>query len=369
MSEGRDRPWIVYALIAANVAVFVVEIARGLDPIRPDVPGMVELGASYPPLTLGGEWWRLGSSMFLHFGILHLAMNMLCLYQVRAVELVFGRVGFFAIYLLAGLGGGIAILLVSGNVVAAGASGAVFGAYGAFGTKLVLHRSQFAPDAWRNTMRRLATFLGLNIAIGLTASGVSLAGHVGGLIVGVAVAAALLAGDRRAQGRSGARDGRGRAPGRVVRALAQIAIGLALTAVAVLVIHPAPDTGPVLRHFDAVERIVKAKANAAIAQYQERAISAAEVTAILDRDVIAPYRQLRDELQATTDVPSRLRPLFARLIELVAARLVAYDAFKAFAAEPDPARQAALFEVYTQRNDDVANRVDGLEAELRRLTP
>jgi rhomboid protease GluP len=195
MPEATARPWITYALIAANVAMFGFEIARGASPIAPTSQQMLDLGASYPPLTLDGEWWRLGSSMFLHFGFLHIALNMVCLYQARVVEQLFGHLGFAAIYLLAGLGGGIASLVAgSAYAVTAGASGAVFGIYGAFGAFLVLRRSQIQTDAWQRTARSIGTFLVLNLMIGLTAKGISLSAHAGGVIVGFGVGAALLAG-------------------------------------------------------------------------------------------------------------------------------------------------------------------------------
>jgi rhomboid protease GluP len=133
--------------------------------------------------------------MFLHFGIVHIALNMVCLYQARVVEQLFGHLGFIAIYLLAGLGGGVASLVAgSAYAVTAGASGAVFGIYGAFGAFLVLRRSQIQTDAWQRTARSIGTFLVLNLMIGLTAKGISLSAHVGGVIVGFGVGAALLAG-------------------------------------------------------------------------------------------------------------------------------------------------------------------------------
>ena len=195
MLEGRTQPWITYALIAANVAMFAVEIAHGADALAPTPQQIIDLGGSFPPLTLHGEWWRLGSSMFLHFGIVHIALNMVCLYQARVVEQLFGHLGFAAIYLLAGLGGGVASLVAgSGHAVTAGASGAVFGIYGGFGAFLVLRRSQIQTDAWQRTARSIGTFLVLNLVIGLTAKGISLSAHVGGVIVGFGVGAALLAG-------------------------------------------------------------------------------------------------------------------------------------------------------------------------------
>jgi len=349
MSEGRSQPWALYALIAANVVMFGVELASGADPVAPSAQAIIELGGSYPPLTLHGEWWRLGSSMFLHFGILHLAMNMLCLYQVRAVESLFGRVGFLVIYLLAGLGGGIAGLIANaGNVVMAGASGAVFGAYGAVGAKLVLHRAQFEPEIWRQTMRRLATFLVLNAAVGLTARSISLSAHIGGLLVGAALGAGLLVGAGAAQARTR-------------RALAFAVVGLALTAVGLLTIKADPGVLGVIRHFNTVEQTVTPRWQAAQERVNAGQPTDAEHIAFIDRELILPYRQLHDELLATTDVPARLRPLFAAMRGLVAAQLAACEALKAALAEQDPTRRAQLMEVYTLANTEVA---EGLKAEI-----
>ena len=355
MSEGRSRPWVVYALIAANLVMFGVELASGAGLIAPRPQIIIELGGSYPPLTLHGEWWRLGSSMFLHFGIVHLGMNMLCLYQVRAVEPAFGRVGFLVIYVLAGLGGGIASLIANaGNVVVAGASGAVFGVYGAFGAKLVLHRPQFEPEAWQRTMRRLVTFLILNAAVGLTARGISISAHIGGLLVGVALGAGLLAGS-------------GAAPARTRRALALAVVGLALTAVGLLTIKADADVTPVLRHFDTVEHTVIRKWRAALDRKKAGQLTDADHIAFIDHELIAPYRELQDELRATTDIPARLRPLFDRIRELVATRLASWDALKAMLAEGDPARRAQLLKAYTRVSAEVTERVKAENAEVEAL--
>jgi rhomboid protease GluP len=355
VSEARSQPWVLYALIAANVAMFGVELAAGASPVAPSARQMIELGASYPPLTLEGEWWRLGSSMFLHFGILHLAMNMLCLYQARAVEPLFGRLGFLVIYLVAGLGGGIASLIAStGNVVTAGASGAVFGVYGAFGAKLVLHRSQFAPDSWHRTVRRLGTFLGLNLVVGLSASGISLSAHIGGLIAGVGLGAALLAGAGAAQART-------------PRALLLAALGLALTAAGVMALKPDASMVSVFQHFDAVEKSATVQADAAFTRYKAGQISEAEFVGVIDRDMITPYQQLRRELLATSDVPVRLRSLLARAQELVDARLADGQALRAVATERDPAKQAALLDAYQRANDEVVLRVEAFTIEVQHL--
>ncbi|HEY0191449.1 MAG TPA: rhomboid family intramembrane serine protease [Kofleriaceae bacterium] len=199
------KPWVVYALIAANVAAFMFELSHGLSATAPSATQLLEVGGSFPPLTTSGQWWRLGSSMFLHAGVLHLGMNMLCLYRGAVVEALFGRARFLAIYALAGLGGGVATLIAGReNTVTVGASGAVFGVYGAFGAFLLAHRSRIDNAALRATARQLATFLVINFIIGYTLPNISMSAHVGGLATGFAAGFALSvlgsrgAGSRRA---------------------------------------------------------------------------------------------------------------------------------------------------------------------------
>jgi rhomboid protease GluP len=357
MPEARTQPWITYALIAANVAMFVLEIAYGADAIKPTPQQIIDLGGSFPPLTLHGEWWRLGSSMFLHFGILHIALNMVCLYQARVVEQLFGRLGFLAIYLLAGLGGGISCLLVnSGNIVSAGASGAVFGVYGAFGAFLVLRRSLMEDEAWQRTARSLGKFLVLNLVIGLTAKGISLSAHIGGLIVGFAIAAALLAGARAAQQRT-------------LRVLGLTALGVAATAVAVMSLKADADMTPVLTKFDAAEHASVTRWNEALGRFKAGELKEPELADALERDATAPYKEMRQELLATKDIPERLRPLFARLDDYTAARIAAWETYVAALRQQDLEKRQRLLDTYKRREADVAGQRAAYEAEIRALKP
>jgi membrane associated rhomboid family serine protease len=136
--------------------------------------------------------------MFLHLGVLHLGLNMLCLYRASIVEAIYGHARMLAIYVIAGLGGGAATVMFGPpNVVTVGASGAVFGIYGAFGVFLLLRRSLIPPEVWQPLARSLGSFLVLNLVIGLAAQGISLTAHIGGLVVGSALAAILLLAKRR----------------------------------------------------------------------------------------------------------------------------------------------------------------------------
>jgi rhomboid protease GluP len=355
MPEGPARPWVTYALIAANVAMFGFEIANGASPITPTPQQIIDLGGSYPPLTLNGEWWRLGSSMFLHFGVLHIGLNMVCLYQARVVEQLFGYLGFVAIYLLAGLGGGVASLVAHpGHVVSAGASGAVFGVYGAFGAFLVLRRSQIQDEVWRRTTRSIGRFLLLNLLIGLGVTSISLSAHVGGVIVGFGVGAALLAGPSAAQQRT-------------LRALGLMIVGLALTAVAVMSLHAAPAMPPALASFHAVEDTSAARWTEGLRRAKAGELKDPELAQLLAHDVIAPYKKMREEVLATTDISERLRPLFRRLDDYTATRIASWDLLEAVLQEPDRDKQKPLLDAYRAHGEVLARSRAALEAEIEHL--
>jgi rhomboid protease GluP len=175
---------VTYGLIAANVAVFALELAGGAGLGGPEPEEMIALGADFGPLTCGGQPWRLVTAMFLHFGVIHLVMNMVCLYQVGIVERLLGRAQYLALYVAAGLVGGLASLAVHPLAVGAGASGAVFGMFGAFTAVMIVRRKRIEPGAWRRTMRSLGTFFAINLVFGLAQHGIDLAAHVGGLAGG-----------------------------------------------------------------------------------------------------------------------------------------------------------------------------------------
>lgn len=178
------KPWATYALIAANVAMFAFELASGAGLSGPDARQMLALGADFGPLTCHGQPWRLVTAMFLHYGVIHIGMNMVCLYQVRILERMVSRAEYVALYFASGFVGGLASLTIHPNAVSAGASGAVFGMFGAFTGILVARRDRIPPDVWKRTMRSLGTFFGINLAIGLTQGSIDLSAHLGGLVTG-----------------------------------------------------------------------------------------------------------------------------------------------------------------------------------------
>jgi membrane associated rhomboid family serine protease len=127
-----------------------------------------------------GEWWRIITSGFLHFGIAHIALNMLALYQVgNLVELLFGKFRFMLLYLIALVGAGLAVVWFNYDQPTLGASGAIFGLFGALvavGLRL--------GSRGRSLISQVLPIIILNLVFTFAVPGISAAGHVGGLITG-----------------------------------------------------------------------------------------------------------------------------------------------------------------------------------------
>ncbi len=168
--------WV--ALEAVGVLVFGVRNATE------DGLFMLIFGAKYNPLITAGEWWRLLTAAFLHFGLLHLLANCFALYQLGpAIERFFGRDRFLVIYLLAGLYGNVASYLLADSL-SAGASGAVLGLLGAFIAYLRRYQRLFGQSGQAMLRWMLATAL-FNLVYGLTAGRIDNFAHAGGFLAGL----------------------------------------------------------------------------------------------------------------------------------------------------------------------------------------
>ena len=198
----RDRLFML--LLLANVAYYLVMVGAGVNWQSPRTLDLLQWGGNFAPLTLTGDWWRLITSMFMHGGLVHLALNMLMLFQLgQIVEWRYGSLRFAVIYLLSGLGGGIASALwngyhqvgsslnVGGTVmqvqnlhpaVSVGASGAIMGLAGAW----LITRWLEPPDAHRSgDVKTIGQVILVNLAIGFVVSGIDQSAHLGGLLAGL----------------------------------------------------------------------------------------------------------------------------------------------------------------------------------------
>jgi len=186
-SKGNMK--LTIGIIACNVIVFLFMIVNGVSPVSPAGGDLIPYGGNFGPLTTDGEWWRIFTSTFLHFGIIHLALNMYALALVGAnLEPILGKSRFFLAYLCTGLLASVASLVwhQSSPVVSAGASGAVFGMYGVF---LALLTTNLIPKAQRKSLlQSILIFVGYNIIYGLkTGSNIDNAAHIGGLVSGMVI--------------------------------------------------------------------------------------------------------------------------------------------------------------------------------------
>jgi rhomboid protease GluP len=179
--------------VGLNVLVFGAMVVAGISPFHPDAQQVLRWGADFGPFTLHGEWWRLGTSMFLHFGLLHLALNMWALFNLGLLaEPLLGSRAFLALYLLSGVGGSLASVLVHPLAVGGGASGAIFGvAGGLIASMLLKRRGSENLHAIRQQLPGLAMFVVYNLFFGFGNSGIDNMAHLGGLAVGAAFCSAL----------------------------------------------------------------------------------------------------------------------------------------------------------------------------------
>lgn len=189
MEEIKKEP-VTALFILLNILIFLaVDFTGGSE----NTVHMIECGAAYPPLILeNGEIYRLFTCMFLHFGISHLANNMLVLFVLgQRLEPVVGKIKFILIYLLGGLGGNVISLLaeVKKNeyAVSAGASGAVFAVMGAMIYVVIWSHGQLQDISTRQILIMAA----FSLYFGFTSTGVDNAAHVGGMIMGFLLAVLL----------------------------------------------------------------------------------------------------------------------------------------------------------------------------------
>lgn len=196
-------PWGTWAVSVVCGLMFLWEVAAGGSE---RVAVLVRLGANAGDLTLGGEWWRLWGATFLHIGLLHIAVNMYSLWAVGpTLERVLGAPGWLALYAVAGLTGSLtsAYMQRGQAVVSAGASGAIFGLFGAMAWMAYAYRYRFPPEQRARVMRSLTWPIVANLVIGYSA-GFDNAAHVGGLIGGTLAMMALLSDGLRPALRSSA---------------------------------------------------------------------------------------------------------------------------------------------------------------------
>ncbi len=184
--QVTPHAFVTPSIVAINLLIFAAMVATGVDMLQPDGRMVIAWGANFGPYTTNGQWWRLFTSTFLHFGILHAGLNMWALYYSgRVVERLFGNGRFALLYLIAGLSGSIASLLWNPMVNSAGASGAIFGVYGALLAFMLDRRNQVPKAIMKEQRLGVLIFIFYSLGFGLRQEGIDNAAHIGGLLGGL----------------------------------------------------------------------------------------------------------------------------------------------------------------------------------------
>src|SRR6202789_1632603 len=208
--NSRERGWNVlatpgtYILLAINIAVFGWMILNGVSAKDPTTSQLIHYGATNAGyIVLGHQWWRLLTATFVHVGLLHIATNMWCLWNLGLLgEPLLGPVGLVAVYLITGIAGNLLslfynVLYHDGVSVGAGASGAVFGIAGIL-IVLLSNKKLPIPGFELHRLRRsVIQFAALNLVIGFAANFTSIVridnhAHIGGFLSGLALGVPLV---------------------------------------------------------------------------------------------------------------------------------------------------------------------------------
>ncbi|WP_226667438.1 rhomboid family intramembrane serine protease [Metabacillus litoralis] len=173
----NGKPFFTYIFLIIQIFMFLLlEFYGGSE----DTETLIQFGAKFNPYIYEGEWWRFITPIVLHIGFFHLLMNSFALYYIGpAVERAYGSARFLFIYLIAGISGSIASFAFS-PFVSAGASGAIFGCFGALLYIGIHNRKAFLRTMGPN----LFVIIGINLALGFVIPNIDNAGHIGGLVGG-----------------------------------------------------------------------------------------------------------------------------------------------------------------------------------------
>jgi len=289
LREITPRLYVVPAVVALNVLVFAVMVATGVSASNPTIPQVLRWGADYGPLTLDGQPWRLVTNVFVHFGVVHLLANMVALLSAGAiVERLFGPLAFAALYLAAGITGSLASTVIHPIVVSAGASGAIFGVYGALGA-LALSQRGAIPSVVISKLGGVAgSFIVYNIVFGATHAGIDNIAHLGGLVGGASAGALLL---------------RPLTPGRseTMRRPALVAAGSLALALGAALLLPRPFSyEAIVSEFAAGETAAIEPSNVALGQLGRHEIGMEDVANQIELGILPGWRKTRATLERNT---------------------------------------------------------------------
>jgi rhomboid protease GluP len=184
IAQSPQTP-VTVGLVGINTLVFVATVLAGAEWFVPRGTVQIAWGSNFGPFTTDGEWWRVFTSLFIHFGAIHLAFNMWALAAFGPlVERLYGSVNYLLIYLVAGIAGSLASISWRPDINSAGASGAIFGILGALLAAQVRTGKTFPSSVVRPLRNSTLVFVCYALLNGFATKGVDDAAHLGGLAAG-----------------------------------------------------------------------------------------------------------------------------------------------------------------------------------------
>lgn len=310
-----SRTYVTQALIAINVLVFGAMVVRGVSPMSPLVKDLIAWGADYGPRTTGGEPWRLFTAMFLHIGVIHIAMNMYVLWQIgRFVERIVGNAGFLVLYIVAGLAGSVVSVLWKPYTVSAGASGAIFGLYGALFAFVIDKKSTIPREVLQSLQRNAVMFVGFNLLYGFSQKNIDMGAHLGGLAGGFLSGLVL----RQPLTEEAAK-------GRIWRNAVLLAAGAALVGLVVVAAPRSFDIEGAIERFSKVEERSLAAFNDVIKKAKAGSANDAELAEVIETKVLPDWRKAKEELVAPKTLPAKESELLAKVLAYANARQEAWE--------------------------------------------
>jgi rhomboid protease GluP len=364
-------PWITYLIIAINVLVWLITVANGASIQSAPTDKLLLWGGNAASEVQKGEWWRLLTAMFLHSGIMHVAMNMLGLYSVGVmVERIYGHRLYILLYLGSGLiGSALSVSFSAQHAVSVGASGAVFGIAGALLVGLFQHKEDLPKAFGKQTMTNIGIFIVYSLVQGFSKQGIDNAAHIGGLLGGCLLAFIL---PERFNMEHYMRNLKSRAIAGV------FVVFVATTGLAAIAPHSTLDQKKLIESQNAVLHGIAAFDSACKKLQQEQLdVKAGKLTAIesdgRNKTVYAPmFRNVLHELSQITLSPTDPLLTFlqesTRMTELLIESLEMRIVFRNGLDNPepaDPARMAAINEELKAIGDRVFQIAKDAKAKRR----
>ncbi|MBS1841067.1 MAG: rhomboid family intramembrane serine protease [Acidobacteria bacterium] len=305
---------VTLALIVLNTLVFLVMTLKGVSFLFPSAESVLPWGADYGPLTLSGQWWRMFTSLFVHFGFIHILFNMIVLFNIGPfIESLAGRVSYLILYFVSGIGGGVASLIIHPTAVSAGASGAIFGLYGALLGFLLRHRKTIAPKALKSLSKGALLFVGVNFIFGMSVPAIGVAAHMGGLAAGFLVALFLVQRTPEENSRF------------TWRGAVAIAIGIAMTVGALRVIPAPSDTLREFSRLDEVEKKAIDLYNDSEKKWKAHQISDSQFADIVEQQILPKWSAEREAIANLRHLPRAQAKLTVSLLKYMDIRRDAWN--------------------------------------------